>query len=243
MTDKLTLAYLAGAMDSDGYFTIKRCTYHQRKVNGHYSASYTERIGLKQTDSLIPHLLQTMFGGCCFIEKKQGNCKDLWVFLCEHKKAVDAIHALYPFLKIKKDRAGLILKFSYWKHHKPARFLSFWYNIKHPDWRKEPMLTIPEAQIKLNYKQRTSVNMALSKGALLALPRERNGHNFTPCIPKGLVELMVHCRTKSKRRGPVMPPPLLKKFEFFWQAVREANKLGINGTPVYHRSSCFTPKN
>ncbi|MCK4821622.1 hypothetical protein KA005_38005 [bacterium] len=240
MTDKLTLAYLAGAMDSDGYFTIKRNTYYQRKIKGHYSASYSEKIGLKQVTPIVPVLLKATFGGCCLFEKKQGNSKNLWSFTCENIKAKNAIKSLFPFLKIKKLQANLILEFGRWKRHKPTRQLSFWYNIQYPNWKKESMLTIPETQIALNYKTRNCVNLAILNGTLLALDRNKNAHEFTPCVPKGFIEFMVSYRI-NHRGGPTLPPQLIEKYEEFWQAVREANKIGINGTPVYHRTGCYAP--
>ena len=56
-----TLAYLAGALDSDGHFSIKRTTYHMRVRGDANAPVFEEVIGLKQTCSSVPDLLKGMF--------------------------------------------------------------------------------------------------------------------------------------------------------------------------------------
>src|SRR6184192_74603 len=61
--ERMTLAYLAGAMDSDGWFGIKRSTYHQRVRGDAVNPAYQERLGLKQVAPTVPTMLRNCFGG------------------------------------------------------------------------------------------------------------------------------------------------------------------------------------
>jgi len=42
--NKLTLAYLAGVMDSDGYFTLRRSTYNIRRFKDSKNPQYSEKV-------------------------------------------------------------------------------------------------------------------------------------------------------------------------------------------------------
>jgi len=71
--DKILLAYLAGAMNADGYFTIKKHTYHFRIRKDATQAMYSERLGLKQVTPHVPKLLKGRFGGYLTIMRPQSN--------------------------------------------------------------------------------------------------------------------------------------------------------------------------
>ena len=75
--DKTLLAYLAGVMDSDGYFTIKRSTYNIRKLKDSKNPTYSERIGLKQVHPFAVHTIHRLFGGYYHIQKPSTKNGDV----------------------------------------------------------------------------------------------------------------------------------------------------------------------
>lgn len=110
ITDELTLAYLAGCLDSDGYFTIKRSTYHVRVRGDARVPTFSERIGLKQVTPVVADLLKSTFGGTRAIEKPPAlKGKPLHIWQVTDKQAFLVAETLLPHLRIKKEQASLIL--------------------------------------------------------------------------------------------------------------------------------------
>lgn len=109
--NKITLAYLAGVMDSDGYFTIKRSTYNIRKIKDSKNPHYCERVGIKQVQPEAIELIYENFGGYFHIEKPNTkNGKPLNSIQLSNLKAHKFIKAIHPFLRIKKRQADILLK-------------------------------------------------------------------------------------------------------------------------------------
>jgi len=109
--DELLLAYLAGVMDSDGYFTIKRSTYNMRVIGESSNPNYYERCGLKQTNPVIPDLIHHYFGGYRSIEKPNcENGKQLHSIQLTNLKANTFIKAIIPYLRIKKRQAEILIE-------------------------------------------------------------------------------------------------------------------------------------
>ena len=106
------LAYIAGVMDSDGYFTIKRSTYWVR--NSHRQSAnpcYYERCGIKQVQPEAVQLIKKLFGGYYRIEKATSkNGKKLHSLQLANLKAHIFVQTIYPYLKIKKKQANILLK-------------------------------------------------------------------------------------------------------------------------------------
>lgn len=108
---KIELAYLAGAMDSDGFFTIKRNTYSVRVLKNSKNPSYSERIGIKQTCPIIVDIIFNNYGGYRSTQKPNTpNGKLLYSIDVRNKKAVKFINDVLPYLKIKKQQAELLLQ-------------------------------------------------------------------------------------------------------------------------------------
>lgn len=104
------LSYLAGCLDSDGYFGIKKSTYNQRVLKDSKNPSYQEKIQLKQVYETVPKLLQEVFGGSYYKEKPSTkNGRVLYVWNVSNKQAADAARKLLPFLRLKKKQASLLL--------------------------------------------------------------------------------------------------------------------------------------
>lgn len=58
MIKATTLAYLAGAIDADGYITITRSLRKKGKRYTHAPTYYHPRIGFTSTEQIVPDLLQ-----------------------------------------------------------------------------------------------------------------------------------------------------------------------------------------
>jgi len=109
--NELDFAYLAGAMDADGYFTIKRHTYGIRVVKDSKNPSYSERTGIKQTCDIIPKMIHKRYGGYLSTQKPNTpNGKLLYSIELGHKKAIAFLKDIFPHLKIKKRQAEILFE-------------------------------------------------------------------------------------------------------------------------------------
>jgi hypothetical protein len=100
------LAYLAGAIDSDGTIGVKRNTYAVRITRDSGSPTFSERVALRQVSPIIPAMLKTRFGGSLYVTKpsaKRG--KPLYSWAATDLRAIECIKALLPFLRIKREQA------------------------------------------------------------------------------------------------------------------------------------------
>jgi hypothetical protein len=106
--DSHTLAYLAGVMDSDGWFTIRRD--EAREWPGSYS--HSENIGCGQTSEAAVSLLSENFGGKITLRSRKGR-EDSWqpvhYWWLGNRRAADCVRALRPYLRIKGAQADLLL--------------------------------------------------------------------------------------------------------------------------------------
>lgn len=108
---KTELAYIAGAMDSDGFFTIKRNTYSVRKVGDAKYPSYSERAGIKQTTPQIIDLIHKNFGGYRSIQKPNTkNGKPLHSIDLRNKICHEFVKAIMPYLVLKKEQASILME-------------------------------------------------------------------------------------------------------------------------------------
>ena len=109
--DELMKAYLAGCVDCDGYFTIKRSTYHMRVRNDASNPVFSEKVGLKQVIPVVVDLLQEYFGGYRRIEKPSAkNGKPLHAWSVTDKQAVACVQCLLPYLKVKLAQANVLIE-------------------------------------------------------------------------------------------------------------------------------------
>ena len=107
--DDLTLAYLAGCLDSDGYFTI-RLDHGPKSIVLGQSPVLHEEIGLRQVTPVVPYMLQAAFGGTVYQTRAypaQGRPLYSWTVLA--LKASVAARTVLPFLRIKGDQAQALL--------------------------------------------------------------------------------------------------------------------------------------
>lgn len=107
----LTLAYLAGVIDSDGYLSVKRTTYHMRVRGDAGNPVFSEKIGCKQVTPEAIDLLHATFNGYRRVEKPStANGRPLHSWVVTDRNAAAAAEALLPFLRIKREQAILLLQ-------------------------------------------------------------------------------------------------------------------------------------
>lgn len=103
---KVELAYLAGAIDSDGTIGVKKSTYAMRRVGDCSAPTFSERVALRQVQDTIPKMLQERFGGSLYITKPSTqNGKPLWSWAATDLRATNCLKALWPYLRIKREQA------------------------------------------------------------------------------------------------------------------------------------------
>lgn len=110
-TDKIVMSYLAGIMDGDGSFSIGKLS------KGSLNPLYHPLLQCASWRIEFLDLLKETFGGN-FVVGKPWICRDgsmghaltCWK-LRSSANCKPALEALIPFLKIKKERAEIVLKF------------------------------------------------------------------------------------------------------------------------------------
>lgn len=104
---RVLLSYLAGIMDSDGYFKIER-----RKVKGMISPHYRIAIGAAQVvpSPAIELLARTFRGNVRLRQQKRNTQRPLATWRIYDRMAVPAIEALLPRLINKAPEARLLLR-------------------------------------------------------------------------------------------------------------------------------------
>ena len=103
---KTELAYLAGAIDSDGTIGIKRSTYAMRVTQDSKSPTFSERVALRQVVPIIPEMLKAKFGGSLYMTAPSTpNGKPLYSWAATDLRAAECLNALLPYLRIKKAQA------------------------------------------------------------------------------------------------------------------------------------------
>jgi hypothetical protein len=225
--DVLTLAYLAGAMDADGYFSV-----HKSSNGGgrrYWNKTYSPRIGLGQVTRAVPELLRQTFGGTSMrIEQRGGRHRPIFRWLATNKRAVSACQFLIPYLRLKAEQAKLLVELDTYTR-KDVRKAAFWYEREHPNWSEEMLLTTTEVRELLGYMNPGSVYQAIRKGTLLAMPGRDNVRR--PRIPAGLVsDILAQRADPATAINRARPPQLQRERERIYQRVRELNRVGTDDT-------------
>ena len=233
------MAYLSGAMDSDGYFSIRRSTYHCRVMKDATNATYSERIGLHQVTPDIPELLQQCFGGTCYLSKPQAeNRRGLYRWTVTDLNAAKACAEMLPYLRVKHAQAKLLLEL---RESKAIGFHShaYWFKKAFPDWERLELISTNEAIRILGYRNRAMISQAIRTGTLVGLLCNRKNRE-APRIPRILVDRLLGMKGKDGKCR-LMPTELIEWRERLCSDVRELNKTGVNGTPIYHRTGPYAP--
>ena len=106
-------AYLAGAIDADGFITISRSTPSKTRRDGRRSTYYTAKIGLSEIKATIPDLLQGTFGGWRGIHVPKDPRHRPWhLWQATNQLAASALRHLLPHLRLKRRQAQLVIEFA-----------------------------------------------------------------------------------------------------------------------------------
>jgi hypothetical protein len=110
--DNLMRAYLAGVMDSDGYFCFKR-TPPQFGPDGALisTARYSEAAGLNQVTDAVIQILHSRYGGnIAFYAARTPAARPIYRWRVNDRKAASVAADLLPYLRIKRRDAELLLE-------------------------------------------------------------------------------------------------------------------------------------
>lgn len=106
MKNEALYAYLAGAIDSDGTIGVKKSTYAMRVRKDASQPVYSERVALRQVESVVPALLKRAFGGSLYLTKPSAvRGRHLWSWAATDLRAVECLRALLPYLRVKSAQA------------------------------------------------------------------------------------------------------------------------------------------
>src|SRR3972149_1514911 len=110
MPNTTTLASLAGLLDADGSFMIKRHTYHVRVRGDARCALFSERIGIKQVRPEAIEFLHSVFPGSRSRERGYTrHASSTYGWQVTDAKAAKVAAALLPYLLIKRAQAEILL--------------------------------------------------------------------------------------------------------------------------------------
>lgn len=238
MSSETLYAYLAGSLDADGCFGIKKSTHHIRKKKDAFNATYYERVALKQVTPQVPKLLHDTFGGSLRQEKSGGpNRKTLWAWSATGHVANNVVRCVLPHLRIKSPQAECLLELRK-TFDAPYNQISYWFLKDFPNWHDLPMVTDMEASYLLGYTNKGSLAQAIKKGTVLIAPLPK-GH---PRIPKLLIDKILSHQSQALRvRARCKPDELIAWRESLWEGVKTLNTCGVEGTPVSRREGIFEP--
>ena len=106
--NKLTAAYLAGFIDGEGYIGIMKMR-NQAVAKGYV---YLRVLKIASTDKRIIDWLCKSFGGSTEVRiwDESSNNKDAYCWQLRGKKLEPFLRKTYPYLKMKKRQAEIILK-------------------------------------------------------------------------------------------------------------------------------------
>lgn len=106
--DEQLLAYLAGCLDSDGYFTIRRDTRGMKLRER--TPTHNAMVGLRQVTAVVPDLLYETFGGSRSVTKPSADRgRPLASWHVMSAAAARACVLLLPYLRIKPAQAQLLI--------------------------------------------------------------------------------------------------------------------------------------
>src|SRR5262249_25485052 len=104
-----TYAYLAGALDIDGFISIRRRILKSR--GGPAGSHYCARIGLSDASPIVPELLHSIFPGTLArSHPKKPSYTAFYMWEVEGQKAREPLVRLLPHLRLKRRHAELALE-------------------------------------------------------------------------------------------------------------------------------------
>ncbi len=118
MNKNETLAYFAGIIDGEGYIGIKKqlpttnSGGKSKRRGKAINPCYYERISVAGTDKcMINRIVETFKVGKVYFHKHSKLSKrGYWSWDVTNKLAVSVIEQVYPYLRVKKPEADLVIK-------------------------------------------------------------------------------------------------------------------------------------
>lgn len=97
-------AYAAGLFDGEGSVSLARCAHRSTSLQSYTTISNTDRAVLDE--------LQTIWGGRVRLHRRRvAHQKSVYVWVLSARSARKFLTDVYPFLRIKKQRAELFLAY------------------------------------------------------------------------------------------------------------------------------------
>lgn len=241
MADQHLLAYLAGSMDADGFFGIKKSTYHVRVRKDAVNAVYSERMGMKQVTPEIPTLLRDTFGGHLGSHRpNKPNGRPLYGWNATDQAAANAAAALEPYVRIKRQQIAALIELRSWRKNRQAHQFAWWWVQEYPDWRTMPMLTARQVAEVFGYRDVSMVSQALRNKTFIALPLVKNSHVEQARFPEPFIRELATMRRPGRGGGKLFTPPqLIATYEALWERCRLLNAIGTGDHPVTMRTGPY----
>lgn len=119
MTQKQSLAYVAGLMDGEAYFGIKKTKAY--RCQGRVSCGYHARIQIRMVDEQAIRFVAETLGGWYYPEKPHSaQGRPLFCYQASDASAEAILRALLPFLMVKRSQAETVLEFREWQANSRA---------------------------------------------------------------------------------------------------------------------------
>lgn len=107
---KVILSYYAGFVDGEGYIGIKKYDRHKKKG---YSPTYSERVSVGGNSELIIRSFNDIVvGNICKHKPSKLSKHPFYTWEVTDAKARQFLNLIYPYLKVKKTEAALVLALS-----------------------------------------------------------------------------------------------------------------------------------
>lgn len=106
------LPYLAGALDADGFVSIQRTKKLRRGCKRH-GIYHLARVGIGQTNSVVPQLFLATFGGTWHEHQPKNIAhRRVYQWQASNLLAACALEQLLPYLVLKRRQAVLAIQLS-----------------------------------------------------------------------------------------------------------------------------------
>lgn len=109
---KLTSAYLAGIIDSDGYVSLLKVKKGKKKYwssSRNYLYVPVVKVAMVERDFIL--WLKQSFGGTFETRKAHGNARESYCWSIKQTSAIEFLQKIYPHMRIKDKQAKLLFRF------------------------------------------------------------------------------------------------------------------------------------
>jgi hypothetical protein len=142
---KTDISYIAGFIDADGSITIVK--ENPSSYNRRANPSYTPSMAAYSTKEEVVIFIQNILGGAYSFRKGRKNRQDGYEWRVGGQQIKKNITTLYPYLKVKKKQAEIILELINWKErNKKSHEVS--YNQKGIEYLESLYQTIGKLQLR-----------------------------------------------------------------------------------------------